>query len=115
MAPVAIHESQNTNGDDSAPHCTAGDVKTPKADANLKSNLNVPGSIARSSETTFRPSPPVFEDKLEERQYLKERLALAFRIFAEYGFDEGIAGHITMRVSAPSRRPNLDRQVPEAL
>ncbi|MEU9336947.1 class II aldolase/adducin family protein [Streptomyces sp. NPDC048290] len=32
-----------------------------------------------------------------ERQHRKTQLALAFRIFARYGFDEGIAGHITAR------------------
>jgi ribulose-5-phosphate 4-epimerase/fuculose-1-phosphate aldolase len=36
------------------------------------------------------PRPPQFADKLEERQYLKERLAAAFRIFAKHGFDEGV-------------------------
>lgn len=35
------------------------------------------------------PSPPKFDNPYEERQYLKERLALAFRIFAKFGFDEG--------------------------
>ncbi|KAI9848790.1 MAG: hypothetical protein M1838_000371 [Thelocarpon superellum] len=43
------------------------------------------------------PSPPQFTDKYEERKYLKGRLALAFRIFGKYGFDEGVAGHITLR------------------
>ncbi|MCJ1439081.1 hypothetical protein MMC27_008472 [Xylographa pallens] len=43
------------------------------------------------------PGPPTFEDKYEERDYLKGRLAAAFRIFGKYGFDEGVAGHITMR------------------
>jgi ribulose-5-phosphate 4-epimerase/fuculose-1-phosphate aldolase len=43
------------------------------------------------------PTPPVFEDKHEERKYLKERLAAAFRIFGKFGFDEGVAGHITLR------------------
>lgn len=41
--------------------------------------------------------PPKFEDKHEERKFLKHRLALAYRIFAKCGFSEGIAGHITMR------------------
>ena len=41
--------------------------------------------------------PPVFTDKHEERKYLKHRLALAFRIFAKFGFSEGVAGHITLR------------------
>ncbi|KAK2630619.1 hypothetical protein QTJ16_001439 [Diplocarpon rosae] len=44
------------------------------------------------------PTPRNFEDKLEERAYQKGRLALAFRIFAKFGFDEGVAGHITLRV-----------------
>jgi len=35
------------------------------------------------------PGAPEFIDKLEERRYLKARLAAAFRIFAKYGFDEG--------------------------
>ena len=43
------------------------------------------------------PSPPKFEDKYEEREYLKGRLVLAFRIFGKLGFDEGVAGHITLR------------------
>lgn len=43
------------------------------------------------------PSPPEFTDKFEEREYLKGRLAAAFRIFGKYGFDEGVTGHITLR------------------
>lgn len=43
------------------------------------------------------PRPPRFEDKYRERDYLKGRLAAAFRIFGKYGFDEGVAGHITLR------------------
>ncbi len=33
----------------------------------------------------------------EERLHRKKRLAAAFRLFAKYGYDEGIAGHITAR------------------
>ncbi|RDW79422.1 class II aldolase and Adducin-containing protein [Coleophoma cylindrospora] len=43
------------------------------------------------------PGAPVFTDKYQEREYKKGRLALAFRIFAKHGFDEGVAGHITLR------------------
>ncbi|KAJ7705132.1 class II aldolase/adducin domain-containing protein [Mycena metata] len=49
---------------------------------------------------TFRgkpPSPPMFENKLEEREFLKFRLAQALRIFGNHGYDEGVAGHITVR------------------
>lgn len=45
------------------------------------------------------PQPPKFDDKHQERAYLKGRLAAAFRIFGQRGFDEGVAGHITIRVS----------------
>ncbi|MGI5132874.1 class II aldolase/adducin family protein [Pseudonocardia sp. CA-107938] len=34
---------------------------------------------------------------VEEREHRKGQLAIAFRLFARYGFDEGIAGHITAR------------------
>ncbi len=38
-----------------------------------------------------------FADPAEERLHLKQRLAAAFRIFGRFGFDEGVAGHITAR------------------
>ncbi|KAJ7802613.1 class II aldolase/adducin domain-containing protein [Mycena olivaceomarginata] len=41
------------------------------------------------------PRPPVFTTKLEEREFLKFRLAQALRILR--GYDEGVAGHITVR------------------
>ncbi|ESZ91125.1 class II Aldolase and Adducin domain-containing protein [Sclerotinia borealis F-4128] len=43
------------------------------------------------------PSRTPFEDRYEERDYQKGRLALAFRIFAKLGYAEGVAGHITLR------------------
>jgi ribulose-5-phosphate 4-epimerase/fuculose-1-phosphate aldolase len=43
------------------------------------------------------PSPPAFANAAEERHHRKVRLAAAFRLFARFGFDEGVAGHITAR------------------
>ena len=43
------------------------------------------------------PSPPAFETVEQERRHRKERLAAAFRLFSRFGFDEGVAGHITAR------------------
>lgn len=43
------------------------------------------------------PKPPVFSSAAEERLYRKQRLAAAFRLFSRFGFDEGVAGHITAR------------------
>jgi len=43
------------------------------------------------------PMPPTFASKTQEREWIKFRLAQAFRIFALHGFDDGVAGHITAR------------------
>jgi len=43
------------------------------------------------------PRPPAFATPTEERVHRKQRLAAAFRLFSRYGFDEGVAGHITVR------------------
>src|SRR6185503_1033295 len=43
------------------------------------------------------PTQPRFENAVAERRHRKERLAAALRLFARYGFDEGVAGHITAR------------------
>jgi len=40
---------------------------------------------------------PKFDSLEEERLYRKQHLAAAFRIFADRGFDEGVAGHISVR------------------
>lgn len=48
--------------------------------------------------TPFKlPQPPTFKSAEEERLHRKQRLAAAFRLFAKFGFDEGVAGHITAR------------------
>src|ERR1700745_361002 len=41
--------------------------------------------------------PPTFATVEEERRHRKVHLAGAFRLFARFGFDEGVAGHITVR------------------
>lgn len=43
------------------------------------------------------PRPPVFATVEEERQHRKERLAIACRVFARLGFEDGVSGHITAR------------------
>ena len=80
-------------------------------EATIKPTEVEPPSVIRGSI----PVPPVFQDKKEEREWLKFRLAQTLRIFGknrpkmseaetnilvgEKGYDEGVAGHITVRVS----------------
>ena len=43
------------------------------------------------------PSAPTFDSIEQERQHRKERLASVFRVFSKFGFEEGLAGHVTAR------------------
>src|SRR5262245_36841117 len=52
----------------------------------------------RSSTLEFKtPVLPTFATPGEERVHRKQRLAAALRLFAHFGFDEGVAGHVTVR------------------
>jgi ribulose-5-phosphate 4-epimerase/fuculose-1-phosphate aldolase len=54
--------------------------------------------MSSATANVFRiPSAPKFAIVEEERRHRKQRLAAAFRLFAKFGFDEGVAGHITAR------------------
>ncbi|THY04827.1 arad-like aldolase/epimerase [Aureobasidium pullulans] len=68
--------------------------RKPTADAMHEPGLSEEDARGKMAEV---PGPPTFNDKQQEREYQKSRLALAFRIFARLGFDEGVAGHITLR------------------
>lgn len=77
--------------------------------ADPTSIIYVPGTAGLKDEAENVQMPtlaslggPKFATVYEEREYQKIRLALAFRIFAKLGFDEGVAGHITLRVSRMS-------------
>ena len=41
--------------------------------------------------------PPTFSSLAEERLDRKRKLAATFRLFGKFGFDEGLAGHVTVR------------------
>src|SRR6201996_4949611 len=43
------------------------------------------------------PPMPTFKTVGEERLPRKQRVSSAFRLFAKFGFSEGVAGHITVR------------------
>lgn len=69
--------------------------------------MNAPAIIASGQSASVKttpggigdalPQPPVFETAAQERLHRKQRLAAAFRLFSKFGFDEGVAGHITAR------------------
>ena len=87
MSPLAI---SSTNGQSN------GDLKSvePSNDAPLEPGIS---KHVAAKQMPKYPGPPKFEDKYEEREYLKGRLTAALRIFGKLGFEEGIAGHITVR------------------
>lgn len=41
--------------------------------------------------------PPTFASAQEERRERKRKLTAALRVFGKFGFDEGVAGHFTVR------------------
>ncbi|CAK7213587.1 hypothetical protein SBRCBS47491_001856 [Sporothrix bragantina] len=54
------------------------------------------GKTTRGKTLRIR-SYPQFQSLEEERLYRKQHLAAVFRVFAERGFDEGVAGHVSVR------------------
>ena len=50
-----------------------------------------------NEEDGYQLSPKDLSDVKDERQRRKERLAGSLRIFGRFGFDEGVAVHITVR------------------
>ncbi len=53
-----------------------------------------------SQTAPSRPTPhefPSFTSPEDERTYVKQRMAAAFRLFDRFGFNEGVAGHLTAR------------------
>lgn len=63
---------------------------------NTQENSTIENMTIGSNNASI-PAPPSFEDPYQQRAYDKQRLASAFRVFALHGFDEGLAGHITVR------------------
>ncbi|MEV5835464.1 class II aldolase/adducin family protein [Nocardia sp. NPDC052112] len=54
-------------------------------------------SVGQMPEGTSLPLPAQNLSIEEERLVRKQELAAAFRVFARFGFSEGVAGHITAR------------------
>src|ERR1700682_6654978 len=56
--------------------------------------VHMPGATANVLNI---PRPPKLAAAAEERTHRKRMLAAAFRLLSRFGFDEGVAGHITAR------------------
>lgn len=89
MAPSIVESATATT---KAAQSLDTDTKTGQAaDQVQMNNRTVGGKLLRIR--TY----PKFDNLEEERLYRKQHLAAAFRVFADRGFDEGIAGHISVR------------------
>ncbi len=53
--------------------------------------------LGDKNDTIQLRRPPTFDNINDTRRHLKQHLAGAFRVFARQGFDEGVAGHISLR------------------
>lgn len=50
-----------------------------------------------TTNTLGLPEMPNFDSVDDERRHRKQRLAAALRLFGRLGYDEGVAGHVTVR------------------
>jgi ribulose-5-phosphate 4-epimerase/fuculose-1-phosphate aldolase len=67
-------------------------AEKPRRDADAY-NLDMPEAIPMLQYRSL----PTFDNVEDERLHRKQRLAAGFRLFSRFGFDEGVAGHITAR------------------
>ena len=72
-----------------APSATATIIQDPVALANASTRIHdkkvTDNPNLKAGTQAYEEAPPTFDDKYEERAYMKQRLALAFRIFAKSG------------------------------
>lgn len=90
MAPVAVTQRSDAHSIDTF------NSSTLKKESNENQMGGAVGRTKDGRQLKIR-SYPKFNSLEEERLYRKQHLAAAYRIFAERGFDEGVAGHISVR------------------
>ena len=59
--------------------------------------MNKPANSVVMNQADDLVFPPQFASVEAEREDRKRKLASAYRLFGKFGFDEGVAGHITVR------------------
>lgn len=90
MAPVAVTQPSKAHSIDTY------NAATLKNESETNRAFGAMGRTKDGRALKIR-SYPKFASLEEERLYRKQHLAAAFRIFADRGFDEGVAGHISVR------------------
>lgn len=71
-------------------------VRVDHAQTNENQTVAAMGRTSSGKNLNIRKYP-TFSSLEDERLYRKQHLAAAYRIFASRGFDEGVAGHISVR------------------
>jgi ribulose-5-phosphate 4-epimerase/fuculose-1-phosphate aldolase len=95
--------SQPTDSPDTVPYADAAAAAGLDTGAPAGTGPSGPAAAPATDQPTETmrrmgiPAPPKFENVEAERQHRKERLAAGFRLFSKFGFEEGVAGHITAR------------------
>lgn len=72
-----------------APPTATESVTVPMPEPKQQQSMQAAGAETAKVKMQM-PAMPKFETKMQEREYLKGRLAAAFRIFGKYGYDEGM-------------------------
>ena len=91
-APLARHLTKK--------HTMSPAAVEPKAAAahpDSSAKNSAPAASQKESTGFAFPAAQTYSSPEEERQARKERLALAYRVFGQLGYDEGVAGHLTYR------------------
>ncbi|KAJ9121290.1 hypothetical protein QFC24_004626 [Naganishia onofrii] len=97
MSPTAIYSTSQTTH---ANTVTKPLQQTPHQHQDVSKLADKPLDRIWSGDAAGQikfPGIPQFEDKLEQREWVKEHLAGAFRFWGKNGFSEGLAGHISVR------------------
>jgi ribulose-5-phosphate 4-epimerase/fuculose-1-phosphate aldolase len=80
-----------------APHSTSTDSQAPPDNAWKPHAKEDKTALQALSQGAVLPGIPSFPTYEEQRRYLLEHMAGAFRVFARKGYTEGMAGHISAR------------------
>jgi len=95
LYPRRITRALTTSSKDLHAFVAAG-TRVDHAESNDNQTVAAMGRT-KSGKTLKVRKYPAFERLEDERLYRKQHLAAAYRIFASRGFDEGVAGHISVR------------------